>query len=61
MKVDIYKLIDMKLISLRKLGSMMWPDIPATQAGVKLNMKVNKIQGNRLTEEDQKIIENILK
>lgn len=61
MLVDIKKLFALNLINFSKLGALMYPNLKSNDAGAKLRNKLDEKQGQRITDNDTKLIEDILR
>jgi hypothetical protein len=55
------KLLKSGLINLSALGAQMYPEKTKTIAGSLLRMKINRVNGNRLSEEERGRVCDIIK
>lgn len=60
-KEDLDVLFELDLIRPQKLGSLIWPDKPAQNAGVLCRMKMKNVQGNKFSDKDYQLILSALK
>lgn len=59
--IEFNRLIELNILHIPNMAEKMFPEIPKNQAASKLRNKINKVNGNRLTENDYQLIKEVLK